>query len=143
MGATLPDTLRGMAGSGPIGQVRLDVRISIFGITNSVIGIPLRATERHVLGRWDPRDVKQMKCRPGGLPSSWTKLIQNCLSSQGITCTHSIHMNLEFTSSIAIPALSCQSHEPLMIPNRRARIRFRDNQARTDDFHHVKVTLYH
>nr|YP_001152247.1 ORF46h [Pinus koraiensis]ABP35487.1 ORF46h [Pinus koraiensis] len=24
----------------------------------------------------------------------------------------------------------------------RAYIRFRDNQARTDDFHHVKVTLY-
>eukprot|EP01018_Ginkgo_biloba_P040963 Gb_09044 [translate_table: standard] len=70
------------------------------------------------------------------------KVDSNILSSQGITCTHSIHMNLEFTSSIAIPALSCQSHEPLMILNRRARIRFRDNQARTDDFHHVKVTLY-
>lgn len=26
--------------------------------------------------------------------------------------------------------------------NRKTRIEFRDNQARTDDFHHVKVTLY-
>ncbi|VVA28225.1 PREDICTED: conserved [Prunus dulcis] len=26
--------------------------------------------------------------------------------------------------------------------NRKTHIRFRDNQARTDDFHHVKVTLY-
>ena len=26
--------------------------------------------------------------------------------------------------------------------NRKTRIGFRDNQARTDDFHHVKVTLY-
>lgn len=26
--------------------------------------------------------------------------------------------------------------------NRKTRIDFRDNQARTDDFHHVKVTLY-
>ena len=25
----------------------------------------------------------------------------------------------------------------------RANIRFRDNQDRTDDFHHVKVILYH
>ncbi|KAL8523994.1 hypothetical protein ACS0TY_013813 [Phlomoides rotata] len=27
-------------------------------------------------------------------------------------------------------------------PNRKTHIGFRDNQARTDDFHHVKVTLY-
>ncbi|KAL7147798.1 hypothetical protein ABFS83_06G132300 [Erythranthe nasuta] len=26
--------------------------------------------------------------------------------------------------------------------NRKTHIGFRDNQARTDDFHHVKVTLY-
>lgn len=53
-------------------------------------------------------------------------------------------------SNIAIPTLSRQSHEPLISfdhgggasQNRKARIGFRDNQARTDDFHHVKVTLY-
>ncbi|KAI5667346.1 hypothetical protein M9H77_17199 [Catharanthus roseus] len=28
-------------------------------------------------------------------------------------------------------------------PNRKTHIGFRDNQARTDDFHHIKVTLYH
>ncbi|KAF6139254.1 hypothetical protein GIB67_021464 [Kingdonia uniflora] len=27
--------------------------------------------------------------------------------------------------------------------NKKTHIRFRDNQARTDDFHHVKVILYH
>ncbi|KAK8939626.1 hypothetical protein KSP40_PGU009400 [Platanthera guangdongensis] len=27
-------------------------------------------------------------------------------------------------------------------PNRKTNIGFRDNQDRTDDFHHVKVTLY-
>jgi len=26
--------------------------------------------------------------------------------------------------------------------NRKTHVGFRDNQARTDDFHHVKVTLY-
>ncbi|OMP12403.1 ORF46h [Corchorus olitorius] len=51
--------------------------------------------------------------------------------------------------NIAIPTPSRQSHEPLIHDhgggarqNRKTHIGFRDNQARTDDFHHVKVTLY-
>ncbi|PPS15683.1 hypothetical protein GOBAR_AA04891 [Gossypium barbadense] len=51
----------------------------------------------------------------------------------------------------AIPTPSRQSHEPLIHSysitmgarkNRKNHIGFRDNQARIDDFHHVKVTLY-
>lgn len=33
-------------------------------------------------------------------------------------------------------------HDGGVSSNRKTRIGFRDNQARTDDFHHVKVTLY-
>ena len=56
--------------------------------------------------------------------------------------------------NIATPTPSRQSHEPLIHSNsitageqvkieKLTHIGFRDNQARTDDFHHVKVTLYH
>ncbi|TYH29303.1 hypothetical protein ES288_A01G000700v1 [Gossypium darwinii] len=34
------------------------------------------------------------------------------------------------------------SHPYPLTQNRKTHIGFRDNQARTDDFHHVKVTLY-
>ncbi|KAG9438526.1 hypothetical protein H6P81_021526 [Aristolochia fimbriata] len=41
--------------------------------------------------------------------------IRNCLSFQGITCIHALHISLEFApSNIAIPTLSRQSHEPLI-----------------------------
>lgn len=71
-----------------------------------------------------------------------------------ITWIHALHISLEFApSNIAIPTLSRQSHKPLIHSrsiaageqvkqNRKTHIGFRDNQARTDDFHHVKVTLY-
>ncbi|KAL2226455.1 UNVERIFIED_CONTAM: hypothetical protein Sindi_2004200 [Sesamum indicum] len=73
--------------------------------------------------------------------------------SKAITCIHALHIRPEFAPrNIAIPAPSRQSHEPLIPfslnhggganPNIKTHIGFRDNQARTDDFHHVKVTLY-
>ena len=71
-----------------------------------------------------------------------------------ITCIHALQIiSLECaTSSIANPTLSRQSHKPLIhsrslvageqVKIEKTHIGFRDNQARTDDFHHVKVTLY-
>ena len=42
-------------------------------------------------------------------------MIRNCLSFQGITCIHALHIRLEFAPrNIAIPTPSRQSHEPLI-----------------------------
>ncbi|PPR92190.1 hypothetical protein GOBAR_AA28481 [Gossypium barbadense] len=44
-----------------------------------------------------------------------TKPVRNCLSFQGITCIHALHIRLEFAPrNIAIPTPSHQSHEPLI-----------------------------
>lgn len=76
------------------------------------------------------------------------------LSFQVITCIHALHIRMEFAPrNIATPTPSRQSHEPLIHSysitareqvkiEKLTFIGFRDNQARTDDFHHVKVTLY-
>ncbi|KAL8472566.1 hypothetical protein ACS0TY_029680 [Phlomoides rotata] len=46
---------------------------------------------------------------------SLTKQIQNCLSFEGITCIHVLHIRPEFAPrNIAIHAPSRQSHEPLI-----------------------------
>ncbi|KAH1072416.1 hypothetical protein J1N35_024744 [Gossypium stocksii] len=81
-----------------------------------------------------------------------TKPAQNCLSFQGITCIHALHIRLEFTPrNIAIPTPHVNLTSLLSIlirsqqgarQNRKTHIGFRDNQARTDDLYHVKVTLY-
>ncbi|CAN6893880.1 hypothetical protein Bca4012_093020 [Brassica carinata] len=64
------------------------------------------------------------------------------------------HIRLEFASrDIATPIHLRQSHEHLIHSysitareqvkiEKLTFIGFRDNQARTDDFHHVKVILY-
>lgn len=67
-----------------------------------------------------------------------------------ITWIHALHISLEFApSNIATPApvgSTPQASYPFSFDrcgqNRKTHIGFRDNQARTDDFHHVKVTLY-
>ncbi|PPR83388.1 hypothetical protein GOBAR_AA37330 [Gossypium barbadense] len=44
-----------------------------------------------------------------------TKPVRICLSFQGITCIHALHIRLEFAPrNIAIPTPSRQSHEPLI-----------------------------
>ncbi|KAF4359988.1 hypothetical protein F8388_004495 [Cannabis sativa] len=49
------------------------------------------------------------------LPEKETKRIRNCLSFQGITCIHALHIRLEFAPrNIAIPTPSRQSHKPLI-----------------------------
>ncbi|TYH91273.1 hypothetical protein ES332_A13G106500v1 [Gossypium tomentosum] len=57
-----------------------------------------------------------------------TKPVQNYLSFQGITCIHALHTRLDHSYSITGRARQ----------NRKTHIGFRDNQAPTDDFHHVK-----
>ncbi|KAH0851543.1 hypothetical protein HID58_094653, partial [Brassica napus] len=82
-----------------------------------------------------------------------TKLIRNCLSFQVITCIHALHIRMEFAPrNIATPTphVNPRASYPFLFDhsegasqNRKTQfIGFRDNQARTDDFHHVKVTLY-
>lgn len=42
-------------------------------------------------------------------------LVRNCLSFQGITCIHALHIRLEFVPrKVAIPTPSRQDHEPLI-----------------------------
>lgn len=65
-------------------------------------------------------------------------------------CIHALHISRSQQYSHPYPITSIpQASYPFSFdrgggasPNRKTPIGFRDNQARTDDFHHVKVTLY-
>ena len=50
-----------------------------------------------------------------------------------------VYLPIEISSSIFVIPFLLKKKNFL---NERTNIRFRDNQARTDDFHHVKVILY-
>ncbi|KAH0446690.1 hypothetical protein IEQ34_024465 [Dendrobium chrysotoxum] len=80
-----------------------------------------------------------------------TKLIRNCLSFQGrrlVSMRFNISRSQQYSHPYPITSIP-QASYPFSFdrgggasPNRKTPIGFRDNQARTDDFHHVKVTLY-
>ncbi|KAB5511298.1 hypothetical protein DKX38_030093 (mitochondrion) [Salix brachista] len=118
---------------------------------------PKRPATDHRLGKLLPHQLANQTRAPPRADSSFcssaygTKLIRNCLSFQGLYPCASYSLRVRSKKYSHPYPLTLTSIPRASYPfsfdhggggasqNRKTHIGFRDNQARTDDFHHVKV----